>query len=117
MGLVSFNPISGLLCFHLPLLPFSLQCHHNYLLEVHWAMMSPPEAGPAVVELRVQWRRLVALPRERWAAGTQSVLALALSLLISSVLFGVFWGWFFFFFFPGLEPFCFDPNIFQYNSS
>lgn len=37
MHLVSFNPVSG---FHLCLPPFSLQCHHNYVMEVDWAMMS-----------------------------------------------------------------------------
>lgn len=60
-------------------------------------------------ELPLQWRRLVALSGERWAAGTQSVFTVPVCLLISVL------G--FFFLTSGLKSFSVGPNRFQYNCS
>lgn len=76
-----------------PQLRLDLLCQSGTCSEGHW-WLCPGSTG--------EW----------WAAGAQSVLTVALCLLISSV------GFLFVcLFFSGLEPFSLDPNIFQYNFS
>lgn len=71
--------------FHLHLPPFSLRCHHNNLLEVYWAVMSPAEAGSAVPELYLQGRGPVALPGQHWGAvGCRSLVCVDCSFVSSN---------------------------------